>query len=304
MLTPPAIAEQLAARQGAHHQAADSAAPKVSFEFFPPKDAAGADRLDAVVDRLAPLKPAFVSVTYGAGGGARQRTLSSVRRIAARGDVVVAGHLTCAGAPRHEIDQVARAYWQAGVRRIVALRGDPPADGQAGADIPDGYGSAADLVAGLRKIADFDIAVAAYPECHPKAASPAADLDHLKAKLNAGASRAITQFFFDTDVFLRFLDRARTAGITAPIVPGILPVRSLAQVRRFAKLCGANLPGWLIALFEGLEDEPGTRETLAASVAAEQCRRLRAAGVADFHFYTLNRADPAVAVCRLLRAGR
>ncbi|MGE0257204.1 MAG: methylenetetrahydrofolate reductase, partial [Alphaproteobacteria bacterium] len=217
-----------------------------------------------------------------------------------------AAHLTCVAASRDEIDAVAREYWDAGIRHIVALRGDPPTGPMAGGaglsytPHSDGYPYAADLVAGLKKAADFEISVAAYPETHPAARSPGHDLDNLKAKLDAGASRAITQFFFDVDVFLRFRDRARAAGIAVPLVPGILPVTNFAQLKRMAALCGASIPAWMAAHFEGLDDDPDTRRLVAASLAAEQCRRLHANGVHEFHFYTLNRADLIVAICHLL----
>ncbi len=274
--------------------------PKLSFEFFPPKTADLEAQLWAAIRRLEPLGPRFVSVTYGAGGSTRQRTHATVTRILAETSLVPAAHLTCVGATRAEIDEIARSYWEAGVRHIVALRGDPPAGEKAYVPRPDGYAFAADLVEGLKRIAPFEISVAAYPETHPQATSPEADLDNLKRKIDAGAVRAITQYFFDTDLFFRFLDRCLAAGITVPIVPGILPVTNFAQVVRFSAMCGASVPGWLSRLFEGLEEDPETRKLVAAVVAAEQVRRLQAAGVDEFHFYTLNRADVVYAIAHIL----
>jgi methylenetetrahydrofolate reductase (NADPH) len=273
--------------------------PLVSFEFFPPKTHEMEERLWATVQRLAPLGPRFVSVTYGAGGSTRERTHATVRRIRAETRLEPAAHLTCVGAARDEIDEVARRYWDAGIRHLVALRGDPPA-GERYRAHKDGYADAADLVAGLLRIAPFEISVAAYPETHPEAASAAADLENLKHKVAAGASRAITQFFFDAELYLRFRDRATAAGIGVPIVPGILPVTNFAQVQKFARLCGASLPAAMTRLFDGLDDDPETRRLVAASAAAEQCRRLQAEGVEEFHFYTLNRAELIVAICRMI----
>ena len=285
----------------------DGAAPRVSFEFFPPKTPEMEARLWDVVKRLESLAPRFVSVTYGAGGSTRERTHATVRRIRNETALEPAAHLTCVAASCEEIDRVARDYWEAGIRHIVALRGDPP--GGLGSDYaphPGGYAYAADLVAGLKRVADFEISVAAYPETHPAARSSDHDLDNLKAKLDAGASRAITQFFFDVDLYLRFRERAYAAGIRVPIVPGILPVTNFAQLTRMAAGCGASIPGWMAAHFDGLDDDPDTRRLVAASLAAEQCRRLHANGVHEFHFYTLNRADLIVAICHLLgvRAAR
>lgn len=274
--------------------------PLVSFEFFPPKTAEMEEKLWQTITRLEWLAPRFVSVTYGAGGSTRERTHATVVRIRRETRLEPAAHLTCVGAGRGEIDAVARRYWEAGIRHIVALRGDPPADGAAPIAPADGYPYAADLVAGLRRAGDFEISVAAFPETHPEARSAAADLDNLKRKIDAGASRAITQFFFDVDVYLRFVDRARAAGIAVPIVPGILPVTNFAQVKKFAAMCGASVPGWMAAQFEGLDDDPETRRLVAASIAAEQCRLLQANGVREFHFYTLNRADLTVAICHLI----
>ena len=279
----------------------DAGPPRISFEFFPPKTQEMEERLWAAIKRLEPLRPRFVSVTYGAGGSTRERTHSTVRRIRQETALEPAAHLTCVAAAREEIDAVARDYWEAGIRHIVALRGDPPGGIATGyAPHPGGYAYAADLVAGLKNVADFEISVAAYPETHPAARGPGHDLDNLKAKLDAGASRAITQFFFDADVFLRFRDRARAAGIEVPIVPGILPVTNFAQLKRMAAACGASIPAWMGAHFDGLDDDPDTRRLVAASLTAEQCRRLQANGVPEFHFYTLNRADLLVAICHLL----
>jgi methylenetetrahydrofolate reductase (NADPH) len=253
----------------------------------------------ASIQRKAPLGPRFVSVTYGAGGSTRDRTHNTVVRIARETALVPAAHLTCVAATRAEVDAVARRYWDAGIRHVVALRGDPP-DGADYSAHPDGYAFAAELVAGLKRIADFEISVAAYPETHPQAASPAADLDNLRRKVDAGATRAITQYFFDVEAYLRFLDRARAAGVAVPIVPGILPVTNFAQVVRFSRQCGATVPGWMAHLFEGLDEDAETRRLVAATVAAEQCRRLQANGVTEFHFYTLNRADLTYAIAHIL----
>ena len=273
--------------------------PLLSFEFFPPRSAAMEAQLWACVRRLETLRPRFVSVTYGAGGTTRERTHATVTRLARETSLVPAAHLTCVGATRAEVDAVARDYWQAGIRHIVALRGDAPTAGRY-LPHPGGYDFAADLVAGLKRVADFDISVAAYPETHPTALSPEADLDTLKRKIDAGASRAITQFFFDTSVYLRFLDRCHAAGITVPIVPGILPVTNFAQLTRFAAQCGASVPAWLGHLFEGLDEDAETRRLVAAVVAAEQVRLLQANGVDEFHVYTLNRADLAYAIAHIL----
>ncbi len=272
----------------------------VSFEFFPPKTEGMEQTLWKSILRLAPIGPNFVSVTYGAGGSTRDRTHATVRRILEETTLTPAAHLTCVAATREEVDDVARAYWEAGVRHIVALRGDPPEAGTAYAPHPGGYRYAADLVEGLNRIADFDISVAAYPETHPEAPSADFDLDNLKRKIDAGAKRAITQFFFETEVFLRFRDRVRRAGINAPLIPGILPVTNFAQVVRFAGMCGAGIPGWLSRLFESLDEDSETRKLVAAMVAGEQCRILAAEGVSNFHFYTLNRADLTFAMCHTL----
>lgn len=271
----------------------------VSFEFFPPKTEKMEAQLWDTFRTLEPLAPRFVSVTYGAGGSTRERTHATVARIASESAVPPAAHLTCVEASRAEIEEVARAYWDAGVRHIVALRGDVPGGGAYRAH-PDGFANAVKLVAGLKRIAPFDISVAAYPEVHPDADCPQADLDNLKRKLDAGATRAITQFFFSPEAFLRFRDAAAAAGIDAPIVPGILPVSNVSQTRRMADMCGTAIPAWMIALFEGLDDLPAARQLVAATVAAEMCRRLYAGGVRDFHFYTLNRAELSYAICHML----
>lgn len=275
-------------------------AVRVSFEFFPPRNDEAERSLWAAIQRLAPIGPSFVSVTYGAGGSTRERTHATVLRIRRETPLEPAAHLTCIGATRDEIDAVARRYWTEGIRHLVALRGDPPERGLHYRPYPGGYPYAADLVAGLKRIADFEISVAAYPETHPEAISPETDLANLKRKIDAGASRAITQFFFDTDVYFRFVDKAQTAGITVPIVPGILPVTNFARVVEFAAACGASVPAWLADLFQGLDDDPETRRLVAASVAAEQCRLLYEGGVREFHFYTLNRPELVSAICHVL----
>ncbi|MDA1101118.1 MAG: methylenetetrahydrofolate reductase [NAD(P)H] [Proteobacteria bacterium] len=272
----------------------------VSFEFFPPKTEAMAAQLWRAMERLRPLGPAFVSVTYGAGGSTRQRTHDTVMRIQDEGGLPCAAHLTCVGSSRDEITAIAKGYWDKGIRHLVALRGDAPDGEDKFKNHPDGFSNAAELVAGLRLVADFEISVAAYPEMHPNSPSSQADLDNLKRKIDAGANRAITQFFFDADTYLRFLERARAAGIWVPIVPGILPVSNFIQAARFAKACGAAMPAWMAHLFEGLEDDPEIRQMVAVTAAAEQCRRLQTAGVTDFHFYTLNRADLTYAICHIL----
>ncbi|HOB14307.1 MAG TPA: methylenetetrahydrofolate reductase [Novosphingobium sp.] len=272
----------------------------VSFEFFPPKTERMGEILWDSIATLAPLGPRFVSVTYGAGGTTRERTHATVERIVRETAIPAAAHLTCVDASRAEIDEIARAYWDIGVRHIVALRGDPPTAGASFTARPDGYASAAELVAGLKAIAPFEISVGAYPETHPEAASASADLDNLKRKIDAGADRAITQFFFEPDTFFRFRDAAAAAGITAEIVPGIMPVSNFAAVQRMSGLTGTAVPAWLAHLFEGLDDLPAARQLVAATVAAEMCRRLYAGGVRQFHFYTLNRAELSYAICHLL----
>lgn len=273
---------------------------QVSFEFFPPRSEKMEQDLWAAIKRLEPLAPRFVSVTYGAGGSTRDRTHATVARITDETSLSAAAHLTCVAATREEVDDVARRYWEAGIRHIVALRGDAQ-DSEAGyTPHPGGYAFAADLVAGLKKVADFEISVAAYPETHPEATGADADLDNLKRKIDAGANRAITQYFFDVDVYLRFMDRVRAAGIDVPIVPGILPVTNFAQVLKFSGMCGTAVPSWMADMFDGLDDDPETRMLVAAIVAAEQCRLLQSNGVEEFHFYTLNRADLAYAISHIL----
>jgi methylenetetrahydrofolate reductase (NADPH) len=277
-----------------------SAPPDVSFEFFPPKTEKMNEMLWSSIKRLEPIRPRFVSVTYGAGGGTRERTHATVVRLLKDTSLVPAAHLTCVGASRAEIDGIAAGYWDAGVRHIVALRGDPPQDDPNFAPHTDGYANAAELVSGLKRVADFEISVAAYPEVHVDATSPAADIDYLKRKIDAGASRAITQVFFDPEVFLRWLEKVRAAGISVPIVPGIMPVSNFEGAVRFCKMCGADVPAWMHRLFQGLEDDAETRKLVGATIAAEQCRRLQAAGINEFHFYTLNRADLTYAICHIL----
>jgi methylenetetrahydrofolate reductase (NADPH) len=273
---------------------------RVSFEFFPPGDAAMAATLWRSLERLAPLAPAFVSVTYGADGSTRERTHELVTRIQRETPLTGAPHLTCVGAPREQILDIARGYWAEGIRHLVALRGDPPGGEGRHVPHPAGFAYAADLVAGLKSVAPFDISVAAYPETHPEARSAGDDLVNLKRKLDAGASRAITQFFFDTGVFLRFRDRCAAAGIRAPIVPGILPITRFPQVLRFASRCGTSVPAWLHERFAGLEADEETRRLLAAAVAIEQVEALARHGVREFHFYTLNRAELTFAICHAL----
>lgn len=282
----------LPAREGA-------APPAISFEFFPPKTEALETQLWHCVERLATLRPTFVSVTYGAGGSTQERTHSTVLRIVKETALTPAAHLTCVGAAKEDVNEVAARYWEAGVRHIVALRGDMPGGGPYQPH-PGGYAFAADLVQGLKKVADFEISVAAYPETHPQATSPEADLDNLKRKLDAGATRAITQVFFDNAIFLRFLDRALAAGIKAPIVPGILPVTNFTQARKFCEACGTSVPGWMAGMFEGLDEDVETRRMVSAAMAAEQVRLLQANGIDEFHFYTLNRPDLTYAIARIL----
>jgi methylenetetrahydrofolate reductase (NADPH) len=270
-----------------------------SIEFFPPKTEKGDESLFREIDALKSLKPAFCSVTYGAGGSTRETTFLTVTRIARNVGLAAAAHLTCVGSGRAEVRELLQRYWEAGIRHIVALRGDPPADPDYRPH-PDGYEFAADLVAGIRAVADFEISVAAFPEVHPAARDAESDLDNLKRKLDAGATRAITQFFFDAEIYLRFRDRAAAAGIAVPIVPGILPVTNFGQVIKFSRMCGTAVPHWLVDLFDGLDEEPETRKLVAAMVATEQCRHLSAEGVDGFHFYTLNRADLTLGICRRL----
>ncbi len=273
----------------------------VSFEFFPPKTDRMEEGLWSAIGRLAPLRPEFVSVTYGAGGSTRERTHATVARIVKDTSLHPAAHLTCVQATKAEVDEVVRGYWEAGVRHIVALRGDPPTGaGTRYEPHPGGYANAADLVAGIRRIGDFEISVGGYPEMHPESGSLIADLDNLKAKVDAGATRVITQFFFDNSHYLRFLERARAAGIWVPITPGLVPIHNYKQVSSFAARCGATMPSWLARRFEGLDNDPQTTHLVAAAVAAEQAMGLVDEGLKRFHFYTLNRADLVYAICHLL----
>jgi methylenetetrahydrofolate reductase (NADPH) len=273
----------------------------VSFEFFPPKTVAMEAMLWESINRLSPLGPSFVSVTYGAGGSTRERTHATVARLAKEGMVKPAAHLTCVGASRDEIDGIVKGYWDAGVRHIVALRGDPPDGiGTKFRPHPDGYENSAALVAGIRKVAGFEVSVSTYPEGHPESASVDADIDVLKGKIDGGATRAITQFFFENSVYLRFLDKVRDRGIDIPIVPGIVPVQNFQATTTFARKAGASIPQWLVDRFDGLDDDPTTRRLIAATVAAEQVLDLVDHGIKDFHFYTMNRADLVYAICHLL----
>ena len=274
--------------------------PTVSFEFFPPKDEAMEQTLWQSVQRLAPLRPRFVSVTYGADGSTRSRTHNIVTRIQDSTELTAAPHLTCIGAPREEILDVARNYWAHGIRHIVALRGDPPVGTTTYVPHPGGFAYAVDLVKGLKSVGDFEISVATYPEVHPEAPSATFDLDNLKAKLDAGADRAITQFFYDTGRFLRYRDQCAAAGITASIVPGILPITRFPQMLRMAQRCGAGVPDWLANRFDGLDDDADTRRLIAAAVAIEQVQELEKHGVTEFHFYTLNRSELTFAICHAL----
>lgn len=273
---------------------------EVSFEFFPPKNEAMDAQLWDAVRTLEPLGPRFVSVTYGAGGSTRERTHATVARIQRETSLAAAAHLTCVEATREEIDAIAEEYWAAGVRHIVALRGDPPVKGAKYACHPGGYENAADLVAGLKRLRPFEVSVSAYPECHPDSADAIADLDNLKRKLDAGANRAITQFFFEPETFFRYRDELARAGVDAEIVPGIMPVMNFASVKRMSAMCGTAVPAWMARLFEGLDDHPAARQLVAATVAAELSRRLHAGGCKQLHFYTLNRAELAFAICHLL----
>jgi len=273
---------------------------QVSFEFFPPKTEKMEQTLWESIKTLEPLGPRFVSVTYGAGGSTRERTHSTVERIVNETTLTPAAHLTCVAATRDEVDEVARAYWDAGVRHIVALRGDSPEPGVPYAQHPGGYENAAELVAGLKKVAPFEISVAAYPEIHPDSGTRQTDLDNLKRKIDAGADRAITQFFLSPECFLRFQDEVADAGIDIEIVPGVMPVTNFAGIVRMASSCGTALPEWLGHLFEGLDDLPAARQLIAATIAAELCGQLYAGGVRHFHFYTLNRAELSYAICHLL----
>ncbi|MDX1580276.1 MAG: methylenetetrahydrofolate reductase [Alphaproteobacteria bacterium] len=272
----------------------------LSFEFFPPKTEQMEEQLWRAIRRLEPLQPEFVSVTYGAGGTTRERTHRTVLRILKETTLEPAAHLTCVGASRDEIDSIAQQYWDEGIRHLVALRGDPPEGEDSYTPREDGYAYAVDLVKGLRRVADFEISVAAYPEIHPEAPSPQFDMDYLKKKVDAGADRIITQYFFEPATFLRWRDQAVAAGIDVPIVPGIMPVTNFKQVARFSAMCGAIVPDWLGHHFEGLDDDPATRRLVASAIVAEQCRQLIGAGIDSFHFYTLNRAELTAGICHLL----
>ncbi|MEM7276886.1 MAG: methylenetetrahydrofolate reductase [Pseudomonadota bacterium] len=278
----------------------NSNTPAVSFEFFPPGSEAMEETLWSSIKRLAPLGPRFVSVTYGADGSTRERTHNVVSRILKETPLTPVPHLTCIGASSGEIDDIARRYWDEGIRHLVALRGDPPAGATGYEPHPQGYAYAADLVEGLLKVAPFDIAVAAYPEVHPEAESADFDLDNLKRKFDAGATRAITQFFFKTDDYLNLVERARAVSIDFEIIPGILPITRFPQLTRFAKACGATVPAWLEERFDGLDDDPTTRQLMAASTAIDQVRKLRRHGISEFHFYTLNRSELTYAICHSL----
>ena len=273
---------------------------EVSFEFFPPKNERMNETLWRSVETLAPLGPRFASVTYGAGGSTRERTHQQVVRIQKEAHIPAAAHLTCVEATREQVDEVARHYWDEGIRHIVALRGDPPDGANKYTPHPGGYANAVELIAGLKKVADFEISVAAYPEVHPDSPDAQADIDNLKAKFDAGATRAITQFFFDPQCFFEFRDKAAAAGIEGEIVPGIMPVLSFAAVQRMSGLCGTAIPHWMEGLFDGLDDRPEARKLVSATIAAELCRRLYAGGVRQFHFYTLNRAELSYAICHML----
>lgn len=281
--------------------AAGQARPRISFEFSPPKGPKSEESLWEAIRRLEPLNPEFVSVTYGAGGSTRERTHRTVVRILKETTLKPAAHLTCVEASRDEVDEVIQDYWNAGIRHIVALRGDPPEGvGAAYAPHAEGYQSTDALVAGIRAAGDFEVSVSAYPERHPASPDWATEIDVLKRKVDAGATRAITQFFFDNELYDAYVGRVRAAGIDIPIVPGIMPVLSLTQVTRFAARCGASVPEWVARRFEGLDDDAATRQLVSAAVAAEQVLDLVDRGVEDFHFYTLNRADLVYAICRLL----
>lgn len=286
------------ARAGSNRNAVN-----VSFEFFPPKTDAAEANLWSAIRRLEPLNPAFVSVTYGAGGSTRERTHRTVQRIISETTLSPAAHLTCVEASRAEVDEVIEGYKAIGVDHIVALRGDPPGSaGIGGAYTPraDGYANATELTAALSRIGGFEVTVGAYPEKHPESPSIDHDIEVLKAKVDAGATRAVTQFFFDIEAFLRFRDRVRAAGVTIPLIPGVMPVSNFAGLKRMTAACGAALPDWLAGHFDGLDDDPETRKLLAASIAAETCARLQEEGFSDFHFYTLNRAELVYAICRVL----
>jgi methylenetetrahydrofolate reductase (NADPH) len=272
----------------------------VSFEFFPPKTDEMEVKLWDAISNLKNLKPSFVSVTYGAGGSTRERTHHTIKRIVEETDLKPASHLTCVAASKEQVDEILRNYWEMGVRHIVALRGDMPASSPNYQLHPEGYKYANELVAGIKKIADFEISVAGYPEMHPEAKSLDEDIDNLKRKVDAGASRIITQFFFDTDVYFSFVEKCQKRGINVPIVPGILPVSNVKQTKHFAKMCGAKIPKWMDEIFTGLDEKQDARQLIAGVVAVELCRILHDAGVNDFHFYTLNRSEMTSAICHIL----
>lgn len=278
---------------------------RFSFEFFPPKSEEAEAQLWSCIAELSPWEPDFVSVTYGAGGSTQAPTLSTVRRLIAETPLATASHLTCVGATKDEVREVVRTFEAAGVRHFVALRGDPQGGvGTAYRPHEGGFANAAELVAGLKEIGDFEISVSAYPEKHPESPDVAADIDMLKRKVDNGADRALTQFFFDNDVFERYLGRVRAAGISIPIVPGIMPILNLSQLKRFAAACGASIPAWLDRRFEGLDDNPQARARVAAEVAAEQIDDLRRRGIGEFHLYTMNKAPLVSSVLSLLDLGR
>jgi methylenetetrahydrofolate reductase (NADPH) len=299
--TPPPTALGPVARVADRHQGGAGRPLSISFEFSPPKTEEAEESLWTCIRRLEPLGPSFVSVTYGAGGSTRDRTHRTVKRILDETGLKPAAHLTCVDASREQVDEVIRAYWDAGIRHIVSLRGDPPG-AIGGAYVPraDGYLNATDLTAGITSIAPFEVSVGLYPHVHPESGSLAHDIDVLKAKIDAGATRAITQFFFDIDGFLRFVDQVRKAGVTIPILPGIMPVNNFKGLQKMAGQIGIGLPDWLGSLFDGLDKDPDTRRLIACSVAAEMCAKLEEEGFSDFHFYTLNRADLVYAICRVL----
>ena len=272
----------------------------VSFEFFPPKTEKMEETLWESVKTLEPLAPRFVSVTYGAGGSTRERTHATVARIVRETSIPAAAHLTCVNATREEVDSIARSYWEVGVRHIVAIRGDPPEQDAKFVPHPGGYANAAELVAGLKQVAPFEISVAAFPECHPDSPSLDADLENLRRKVDAGANRATTQFFFDPECFFRYQDKVAAAGIDVEILPGIMPVTNFAAISRMAAINGTSVPDWVGRLFDGLDDLPAARQLVAATIAAELCAQLYAGGVRHFHFYTLNRAELSYAICHLL----
>lgn len=272
----------------------------VSFEFFPPATEKAEQTLWSSIKELEPLAPRFVSVTYGAGGSTRERTHATVARIVRETSLKAAAHLTCVGAEKAQVDEVVRGYQEAGIRHIVALRGDPQGGAERFSPHPGGYASSVELIRGIRQIGDFEISVATYPETHPDATSASADIDFLKRKIDAGATRAISQFFFEAETFLRYLDRVRDAGIEIPVVPGILPLTNFKRAMQFADQCGTRVPDWLGTVFDGLDQQPKIRELVAASVTAELCTQLKDAGIREFHFFTLNRCELTEAICRLL----